>query len=81
MAVLELNGDFHEVHRPGDGLSATMDDDGVHANDLEQHDVAHDIRAQLLIDHGRSAVFDDNGFTGDVLDPRQRLDEDLSCLR
>ena len=81
LPVLELDGDFHEIHRPGDGLTATMDDDGVHADDFKQHDVAHDIRAQLLVDHSRSTIFDDDGFTGDVLNPRQRLYEDLSCLR
>ena len=80
LAVLELDGQLRGFHGLRDGLAATVHDDGIHADDLQQHDVAHDVGAQLLVDHGRAAVLDDDGLASDVLDPRQRLDEHLGRL-
>ena len=77
LTVLELHGQVHEFHGLGDGLAAAVHDDGIHADDLQQHDVVHDVGAQLLVDHGRAAVLDDDGLTGDVLDPGKRFDQHL----
>ena len=38
-----------------------MNDDGIEARLLEQHDVAGKFRAELLVAHGVAAVFDDDG--------------------
>ena len=80
LTVLELHGKLQEIHGLGDGLAAAVHDDGIHADDLQQHDVVHDVGAQLLVDHGRAAVLDDDGLTGDVLDPGKGLDEHFRGL-
>ena len=59
------------------GLAATVHDDGTHADDLEQDDVAHHVATQLLVDHGGTAVLDDDRLTGQVLNPRQCLEQQL----
>ena len=60
-----------------DSLAAAMHDDGTHTDDLEQNDVAHHVAAQLLINHGGSAIFDNNRLAGQVLNPRQRFEQQL----
>ena len=77
LTVLELHGKLQEIHGLGDGLAAAMHDDGIHADDLQQHDVVHHVGAQLLVHHGRAAVLDDDGLAGDVLDPGKRFDQHL----
>ena len=77
LAVLKLDGDVVVAQRLVDGLAATVHDNRAHADDLEQHDVAHHVAAQLLINHGGSAIFDNNRLTGQVLNPRQRFEQQL----
>ena len=60
-----------------DGLAATVHDNGTHADNLEQDDVAHHVTTQLLVDHGGTAVLDNDRLTGQVLNPRQRLEQQL----
>ena len=60
-----------------DGLAAAVHDNGAHADDLEQHDVAHHVATQLLVDHGGTAVLDDDRLAGQVLNPRQCLKQQL----
>ena len=36
--------------------AAAIFDDGIHADDLQQHDVVHHVGAQLLVHHSRAAV-------------------------
>ena len=79
LAVDELHGHIEALHGLGDSEPAAVHDHRVHADNLQKHDVSHDLGAQLLVDHGRSAVLDDDGLTGDVLDPRHRLGEHFAC--
>ena len=78
LAVLELHGEVEGLEGAVDGLAATMDDDDVHAQDLEQDDIAHDVGAELLVDHGSATVLDDDGLARDVLNPRKRLEKDVT---
>ena len=77
LAVHKLDGDVVVAKRLVDGLAATVHDNRAHADDLEQDDVAHHVAAQLLINHGGSAIFDNNRLAGQVLNPRQRFEQQL----
>ncbi len=50
-------------HRGGDRFSSAVDDDGIDAGDFQENDVAHDFGDQLRVFHGRSAHFDEEGFS------------------
>ena len=63
-----------------DRLTAAVDDNGVQADDLQQDDVAHHLRAQLGIDHRRPAVLDNDRLAGRALDPRKGLGQNLGRL-
>ena len=78
LAVLELHREVQALERAVDGLAATVHDHHVDAQDLEQHDIAHDVGTQLGALHGRTAVLDDDGLAGDVLDPREGLEQHLA---
>ena len=56
-----------------------MDDDGTHADVLEQGDVLHDLFLQGIAHHGIAAILDDDGLAVELLDVGQRLNED-GCL-
>ena len=77
LAVLKLDGNVVVAERLVDSLAAAMHDDGAHTDDLEQNDVAHHVAAQLLINHGGSAIFDNNRLAGQVLNPRQCFEQQL----
>ena len=77
LAVLKLDGDVIVAERLVDGLAATVHDNRAHADDLEQDDVAHHVTTQLLVDHGGAAVLDNDRLTGQILNPRQRLEQQL----
>ena len=51
--------------------------DRIHADQLEQHDVAREAFLQLLVGHGVAAVLDDDRLAVEALDVRQRLGEDF----
>ena len=77
LPVLKLDGDVVVAERLVDGLAAAVHDNRAHADNLEQDDVAHHVATQLLIDHGGTAVLDNDRLTGQVLNPRQRLKQQL----
>ena len=77
LAILKFDGNIVMAQRLVDGLAAAMHDDGAHADNLEQNDVAHHVAAQLLIDHGRSAILDNDRLAGQVFNPRQRFEQQL----
>ena len=60
-----------------DGLAASVHDHRVHADDLEQHDIAHNVSTESYIHHRRAAVLDNDRLAGQVLDPRQGLEQEL----
>jgi hypothetical protein len=60
--------------------SATMHYHRVHADQLQQHNVAREGMLQLLIGHGVATVFDDDGLAMKTPDIRQRLGKDLGFL-
>ena len=77
LPVLKFDRDVIVAQRLVDGFAAAMHDDGAHADDLEQNDVAHHVAAQLLVDHGGSAIFDNDRLAGQVFNPRQRFEQQL----
>ena len=77
LAVLKFDRDVIVAECFVDGLAAAMHDNGAHADDLEQNDIAHHVAAQLLVDHGGSAVLDNDRLAGQVFNPRQRLEQQL----
>ncbi len=79
-AVDEFDGKAETLHHLADRRAAAMHDDGIHAHELEQHDIAHHVRAQLLVDHRRATVLDDDRLAGNRLDPRQGLRDEVCRL-
>ena len=77
LAVLKLDGNIVMAQRLVDSLAAAVHDNGAHADDLEQDDVAHHVATQLLVDHGCTAVLDNDRLAGQVLNPRQRFEQQL----
>src|ERR1700733_6684256 len=57
----ELDRHIETLHVGGDVGSAAVDDDRVHADVLEQHDVAGELLAQVWIVHRRAPVLDHHG--------------------
>src|SRR5690606_38331006 len=51
--------------------AATVNDHGVDAYQLEQHDVVREAALQMLFRHCVAAVFDDHGFPVETADIRQ----------
>ena len=81
LAIFELNINAEFVHVLVDSSTATMNDNGIDAHDLQHNDVAHHGIAQLRVDHGSAAIFDKDGFACSVLDPRERFNKNLSGMR
>ena len=50
------------------------------ADERQQNQIAHDGRLELAVDHGVSAIFDDDHLAAVRLDIRQSLREDLRLL-
>ena len=71
----ELDRHVELVHVRADCGSAAMDDHGVQAHVLEQHDVARELLAQRRIGHGRPAVLDDDCLAVELPDVRQCLQQ------
>ena len=71
----ELDRHVEPPHVGGDVGAAAMDDDGVHADVLEQHDVARELLAQLRVVHRRAAVLDHDRRAVELADVGQRLEE------
>ena len=76
-ALAELALDAHLLQEVADLRTAAVDDDGVHADELQHHDVAREARLQLRLDHRVAAVLDDDRLVVEALDVGQRLGKDL----
>ncbi len=76
-ALAELALDAHLLQQVADLRAAAVHDDGVHADELQHHDVAREARLQLRLDHRVAAVLDDDRLVVKALDVGQRLGEDL----
>ena len=74
-AVHEAGGNVQAVQQIADLRPAAVDDDGVHAHQLEQHHVAGEGALQVLGDHGVAAVLDDDRGAVEAPDVGQRLGE------
>ena len=81
LTVLKLDGHIVMAQRLVDGFTTAMHDDGAHADNLEQNDVAHHVATQLLVYHGGPAILDNDRLAGQVFNPRQRFEQQLrSCF-
>ena len=56
---------------------ATVNDDGLHAHELEHHHIACKTLLEPQVHHGIAAVLDDDGATMKTLDIGQRFGEDF----
>ena len=54
---------------------------GIHADELQHHDVAREARLERGLGHRVAAVLDDDGLVVEALDVGQRLGEDLRLER
>ena len=81
LTVLEFNIDAEFVHVLVDGSTAAMNNNGIDAHDLQHDDIAHHGVAQLGVNHGGAAVFDEDGLARSVLNPRECLNKNLSGVR
>ncbi len=80
-------GDAHALHegalladffqRVVDLRSAAVNHDRVHADQLEQDDVAREAVLQALVRHGIATVFDDDGLAVEITDVGQGLGQNL----
>ena len=69
-AVDELHRQVEPLHVAGDLRAAAVDDHRVHADVLEQHDVARELLLQRGVDHRRAAVLDHDGLAVELADVR-----------
>ncbi len=76
-AVFEVGFDVEGVEHGVDVGAAAVDEDDVHADEVEEKDVLHDVLLQDRIGHGVSAVFGDYVFTGVFFDVWYGLGEDF----
>ena len=71
----ELDRHVQALHVGGDVGAAAVDDDRVHADVLEQHDVARELLAQRRVVHRRAAVLDHHRRAVELADVGQRLEQ------
>ena len=76
-ALAELALDAHLLQQVADLRAAAVDDDGIHPDELQHHDVAGEAGLQRRLDHRVAAVLDDDRLVVEALDVRQRLGKDL----
>ena len=79
LTALEVRGYVEALEHGVDVGAAAMHDDGICAHELEHDDIVDHRVAELAGDHGRATVFDHDGLARDVLDPRQRIEQDLGA--
>ena len=82
-AADELDRQVEPLHVARDLRPAAVDDDRVHADVLEQHDVAREVLAQRRVLHRRAAVLDHDRLAVELPDVRERLEQrpDVSSRR
>ncbi len=56
--------DLQPLQHVADLRSAAMDDDRVHPDLLQQHDVVGELPCDRIVAHGVAAIFDDDGLAG-----------------
>ena len=76
-ALAELALDAHLLQQIADLRAAAVNDDGIHPDELQHHDVAREARLQLRLDHRVAAVLDDDRLVVEALDVGQRLGKNL----
>ena len=76
-AVDERALDLQAREHFADLRPAAVNDDGIDADLLEQHDIAGERPGQLGVAHGMAAVFDDEGLSGIAAHIGQRLGKGL----
>ena len=59
---------------------AAVNDYRVHSHELQQHDVAGEALFEMLLDHGITAIFNDNRFTVKTSNIRQGLGQNFSFI-
>ena len=79
-AVDELGLLAEAGHHVADLGTAAVDDDRAEADGAQQHDVGGERLGERLVDHGVAAELHDHDAAGELLDVRQRLDEDRGAL-
>ena len=52
----------------------------MQAHLAQEHHVLGEALLEVLVDHRVAAVFDDDALAGELLEPRQRLDEHFRLL-
>ena len=75
----ELAADAEPVEHRGDLGPATVDHDGLEPRGAEEDDVLGESPLELVVDHGVSAVLDDDDRAREAAEPWQGLDQD-ACL-
>jgi hypothetical protein len=71
----ELDRQVQALHVGRDVGPAAVDHDRVHADVLQEHDVAGELLAQLRVAHRRAAVLDDDGAAVELPDVGKRLEK------
>ena len=74
-AADELHGHVEPLHVVRDLRPAAVDDDRVHPDVLEEHDVAGEVLAQRRVGHGRAAVLDHHRAAVELADVGERLEQ------
>src|SRR5687768_17331670 len=67
--------DAGDLHGAVDGLAATMDEDGAHADGFHEDDVLQRGVQGIGVFHGAAAQLDDGQAVAKVADVTERLDE------
>jgi hypothetical protein len=73
--LVEADLEAEALHVFGDLRAASVNDDGIQADVLEQHDVCGESLHQLLLAHRRAAVLDHHGAAVELPDVGKRLEE------
>jgi hypothetical protein len=60
--------------------TATVHDHRIHADELEQHDIARETFFQFRVGHGVATVLDDDGLVEEALDVGQGFREGMGLL-
>src|SRR5207244_13366736 len=69
---------LHVLRDPG---PSAVDHDRVHADVLQEHDVARELLPQDRIGHGRAAVLDHDRLAVELPDVRERLEQRRDLVR
>ena len=71
--INELCFDIEALQQLANLRSTPVHDDGVHANQLHQDDIPRKTLVEFWVGHGIATKLDDEGFSGEALDVRQRF--------